>query len=243
MNDYYYWGLYYKESDFGAVAAVCAAGDEVLSILVDLAGVLVAFRAVDDGVAETPAEGAARGSLLLLLWPGVGVWVVDDLEDRRDALLGFDEQKLQVEQGGLLAHAVDEGRRDARLAAAARAADAVDVLFDLRREVEVDDVLDFRKVESFRCDVRRDEDVLVAALEGGDGMVPLGLVLAAVDRHGVDAFEEEVLVDVVDVVLLLAENHHRRRGLLEAFQHVDDAGLGLDVLDFLDDVEVRRAGP
>ena len=60
---------------------------------------------------------------------------------RRDPLLRLDEKVLEVEEDALVDVLVDERRGDARLAAAARATDAMDVVLDLLRHVEVDHVL------------------------------------------------------------------------------------------------------
>ena len=49
------------------------------------------------------------------------------------------QEELEVEQDGLGAVFVDESRRDARLAAAASASDAVDVRLGRVRAVDVDD--------------------------------------------------------------------------------------------------------
>ena len=56
--------------------------------------------------------------------------------------------------------------RAPRLARAPRAADAVLVAVDLRRHVVIDDVRDVRDVEAAARDVRRDEHVEAAGLEG-----------------------------------------------------------------------------
>ena len=59
---------------------------------------------------------------------------------------------------------VDEGGGHSRLPASAGTANPVNVVLDLVRHVEVDDVLDVRKVQSLRRDVRRNEDVLCSVL-------------------------------------------------------------------------------
>ena len=53
----------------------------------------------------------------------LGARILDREEERRDALLGFGEQVAQVEQRLVGQRHVDEGRRDAGAAAAARATD------------------------------------------------------------------------------------------------------------------------
>lgn len=68
------------------------------------------------------------------------------------------------------------------------------------------------------------------------------LTLTTVDSHGLNALEKEVLLDIVDLVLVVAEDDDGRRGLLETFQEINHFGLLLDVLDLLDDVHVGGTG-
>ena len=72
-----------------------------------------------------------------------------------------------LELDGLLE--VDQRDDRTLMAGARRAAGAV--LVDLRalREVKVDDVVDGRDVEPARCEVRRQQQLRAAALDGGDG--------------------------------------------------------------------------
>jgi hypothetical protein len=64
-----------------------------------------------------------------------------------------------------------------------------------------------------------------------------------VDRHSLHPLEEKVLLDIVDLVLVRAEDDDGRRRLLEAFEQIHHLGLLLDILDLLDDVHVGRARP
>ena len=65
--------------------------------------------------------------------------------------------------------------RDPAGAGAGGAADPVDVVLGLRRELEVDDHRELLDVEAARGDVRGDEDLDLARLEVGEGPDPLGL--------------------------------------------------------------------
>eukprot|EP00162_Nutomonas_longa_P013868 comp21740_c0_seq1/m.48537 comp21740_c0_seq1/g.48537 ORF comp21740_c0_seq1/g.48537 comp21740_c0_seq1/m.48537 type:complete len:342 (+) comp21740_c0_seq1:336-1361(+) len=119
----------------------------------------------------------------------------------------------------------------------------MDVVFDLRRHVKVDDMQDIRKVETLGGDVGAHEDVCMSLLgqvhfECADRFVALLLGLACVDGDGIDALEQEILVHVVDIDLVFAKNDHSRSGLLQALEQVDDFGLLLDILDLLHDVEI-----
>ena len=62
------------------------------------------------------------------------------------------------------------------------------------------------------------------------------------DGDGLDALEEEVLLDVVDFVLIFAEDDNWGRRLLEAFQEVDHFGFLFDVFNDLENVEVGCSG-
>ena len=51
------------------------------------------------------------------------------------------------------------------------------------------------------------------------------LVLAAVDANRLHALQQQVLLNVVHVALLLAEDEHGRRRLLQALQQIHDPRL------------------
>ena len=78
---------------------------------------------------------------------------------------------------------------------------------------------------------------------------PLGSSRAALSASrrwhadGGDALDEQVLVDLVDVGLGLAEDEDGRRRLLEALEQVEHLRLLLDVLDLLDHVQVGGSRP
>ena len=67
-------------------------------------------------------------------------------------LAGFHEKVLEVEQRLLGRVHVDERGRDTGLAAAARTADLVNVVLDLFRHGEDDDVLDVVEVQTLGSD-------------------------------------------------------------------------------------------
>lgn len=68
---------------------------------------------------------------------------------------------------------VDERRGNTRLAATAGTTDAMDIVLDLGRHVEVDDVLDVGEVHTLACNVGRYHHILLAVLEHPDGPVTL----------------------------------------------------------------------
>mmetsp|Transcript_39476 Transcript_39476/g.100069 ORF Transcript_39476/g.100069 Transcript_39476/m.100069 type:complete len:237 (+) Transcript_39476:427-1137(+) len=79
-------------------------------------------------------------------------------------------------------------------------------------------------------------------LECIDGLKALLLSFVAMDGNGLHTLAKEVLVDDVDIHLVFREDQHRRGGLLQAFQQVDDLRLLFHVLYFLDDIQVGGAG-
>lgn len=64
------------------------------------------------------------------------------------------------------------------------------------------------------------------------------LTLGTVDRNGLNTLEQEILLNVINLVLVVAEDDDRRWCLLQTLEEVHHLGLGLDVLDLLDDVHV-----
>mmetsp|Transcript_49533 Transcript_49533/g.105967 ORF Transcript_49533/g.105967 Transcript_49533/m.105967 type:complete len:231 (+) Transcript_49533:524-1216(+) len=69
--------------------------------------------------------------------------------------------------------------------------------------------------------------------------MPLLLIQASMNGHHLDTLEEEVLMNIVDIGFVLAEDQHRRWGLLQTFQQVHQLGLLLHIFDFLDNIQVR----
>ena len=110
----------------------------------------------------------------------------------------------------------EEGRRDARLARAARAADAVHVGVEVvLGQVELDDVRDVVDVEAARGDVRGHEDVAAPLLEALQRRLPLGLGPVAVDVLRAEFGLGQLALDPRRDVLLLDEDD----GLLARRQH------------------------
>jgi len=72
--------------------------------------------------------------------------------------------------------------------------------------------------------------------------MPLFLGKAAMNRARLNPLQEQILVNVINIGFVLAENQHRRRRLLQAMQEVEELRFLLDVLYLLDNVQVRGAG-
>ena len=83
----------------------------------------VELRAVCDPVSQPPAVRAPLRAARVRQGLQLVHRVLERSEHGGHALLGLAQQMLQVQQDGLALALVDKGRRDARLAAAARAAD------------------------------------------------------------------------------------------------------------------------
>mmetsp|Transcript_24018 Transcript_24018/g.48470 ORF Transcript_24018/g.48470 Transcript_24018/m.48470 type:complete len:260 (-) Transcript_24018:1275-2054(-) len=99
-------------------------------------------------------------------------------------------------------------------------------------------MLHVREVEPLGRHVRRHQHVRLAHLECFRRILAVLLRLSTVRAHRVCSLEEEVLVDVVDVGLVLAEYERGGRCLLEALEEVDDPSLLLHILHLLDNVQV-----
>ncbi|MNF77489.1 hypothetical protein D3C84_596370 [compost metagenome] len=137
--------------------------------------------------------------------------------------LGLDRAGVETEQVAigdlLLGHALDaleqfffigRDQRD-RLAAtsgAARAADAVDVVFLDIRQFEVDHMGQLVDIQAASGDIGGDHDPHVTGLEVGQGLGAGVLALVAVDRHGRQAVLVEVLGQAVGTVLGTGEHQH-----------------------------------
>mmetsp|Transcript_17064 Transcript_17064/g.40121 ORF Transcript_17064/g.40121 Transcript_17064/m.40121 type:complete len:210 (-) Transcript_17064:839-1468(-) len=101
-------------------------------------------------------------------------------------------------------------------------------------------MLDSWEIQAFGRHIGAYQNILGALFEGLDGLVALLLVQAAMDGHHLHAFEQEVLVHIIHVRLVLAEDQHRRWSLLQALEQVHQLCFLLDVFDFLDDIQVGR---
>src|SRR5207302_1680470 len=80
-----------------------------------------------------------------------------------------------------------EGKRFAFMDVAARAADAMDVVFVGRREVVVNYVGDGRDVEAAGRDVGGDQGLHLALFKGSERLLARPMRLISVDRIGIDA--------------------------------------------------------
>mmetsp|Transcript_20389 Transcript_20389/g.52985 ORF Transcript_20389/g.52985 Transcript_20389/m.52985 type:complete len:294 (+) Transcript_20389:200-1081(+) len=163
-------------------------------------------------------------------------------EKRRHGLLGFHQQVLQVEERDLWHHLVNECGSNSGFAATPRTPDAVHVVLELVRHVKIDHVLDVWEVKPLASDIGGHQNVLPTVLKGFDREVTFLLVFPTVDCHGLDPLEQQVLVHVINIALLLAEDEHGWGCLLQALEQVHDLGFLLDVLHLLDHIEIGGAG-
>src|SRR4051794_8471018 len=98
-------------------------------------------------------------------------------------------------------------------------------------------MLNPREIQPLTGHIRGHKHIRLQLLKLGYRKLPLLLRLAAMDRHGLDPLQQQVLVYIVHVVLVLRKDEYGGRGLLETLKEVDDFGLLFDVLDLLNDVE------
>mmetsp|Transcript_8343 Transcript_8343/g.34350 ORF Transcript_8343/g.34350 Transcript_8343/m.34350 type:complete len:332 (-) Transcript_8343:1214-2209(-) len=149
------------------------------------------------------AVGEEFAAVVALAGLGVGRGVA--LEGGRDVGVGLLEVLAEVVHGGLVGVG-EERRREAVLAGAARAADAVAVVLDLERHVVVDDVGDVGDVEAAAGDVGRDERRVGARLEGLERGLALVLRPAAVDDGAPDARGLHDFAEGVAALFFVAEH-------------------------------------
>ena len=95
----------------------------------------------------------------------------------------------------------DEGDGGAGRERAASTTDAVDVVFELVREVEVEDVGDAIDIYTARGDVGRDEHANLSGLEGLQGTLTLALRTVGVDGGTADVFTLELTTDAIGTML------------------------------------------
>ena len=145
----------------------------------------------------------------------------------------------------VLVATVEEGGGDTGVSGTAGTTDPVDVVVDVRREVEADDVLDVRGVEPSRGDGGSDHDWGSTVLEGLDRVLALSLGAIAVDGGSGDPVLLEELLEHVGHPLGLDEDEGEA-GDGHPEEEVEEDGalvLVLDVLDLLGDVLGSRTDP
>ena len=103
----------------------------------------------------------------------------------------------------------DEADRVADRVGAAGAADAVDVILGVHREIVIDDMGDAVHVDAARGDVGGDQDAHRAGLEILERAEPLVLRAVGVDGGGLDAVLFEPARDPVGAMLGAGEDEHR----------------------------------
>ncbi len=146
------------------------------------------------------------------------------------------DQLLDVGQQPFIARG-EQRQRIARSAGAAGTADAMDIVFRIERQIEVDHAGHLRDVETARRHVGGDQHVDRALLERFERLHALGLGLVAVDGIGVDllALERPRQARTADLAVgkhdaltrqalfgALAQQVHERRLLVAVRHGVDD---------------------
>mmetsp|Transcript_53070 Transcript_53070/g.148993 ORF Transcript_53070/g.148993 Transcript_53070/m.148993 type:complete len:457 (-) Transcript_53070:3-1373(-) len=148
--------------------------------------------------------------------------VAELVEPERQLLLRLHEEVAELREVG--AALVDEGHGHALPPRAARAPDAVHVVLDGLRDVEVHHEAHVLDVEAPLRDVGGDEDVLLPRAEEVHRRVALVLALVAVDGEGVELLLAELLREGVRRPLALDEDQDagplpvRRRYLLQPLE-------------------------
>jgi len=136
-------------------------------VLDALAGLPTSFFELWTGCDTVPQTSTIRAAFDSANLPEAP-WRLEVLQEGGNALVRFEENRLQIHENRLVVILVDESGRNPGPATTTSTPDAVDVIFNLLRHVEVDDVLNCRKVETLRGDIRADQDVLCAFLEGAN---------------------------------------------------------------------------
>lgn len=74
--------------------------------------------------------------------------IVQHHQHWRNALTGFLQQVLQIQQGGFIGTLVDEGGRHSSFTTATRSPDSVNVILNFRGHVEINDVLNIGEIQT-----------------------------------------------------------------------------------------------
>lgn len=95
-------------------------------------------------------------------------------------MVGFLQQLGEI-VGYVLILFIHESNRGATFSGAARAADAMNIVVDVGREVELQNKSDIRNVEAASCDICRDKNLDTPAFEQSKALFTLSLGAITVD--------------------------------------------------------------
>ena len=186
--------------------------------LLRLFAALVAFRPTP---ATIPAAPAARTTALGVfalarrLLRTFGQLEIFRRFGARDFLL---DEAFDLTEEFLVRRDRDRDRR-ALAARATRAADPVDVVLGMHRQVVVEDVAHRRHVEAARGHVGGDQQLELAIAEILERARALALVEIAMDRGGVEAVFLQALGDDIDIDLAVTEDDRVGAGLALGRDH------------------------
>ena len=115
----------------------------------------------------------------------------------------------------------DEGDSGASGERTASTTDTMDVVFELVREVEVEDVGDAVDIDTARGNVGRDEHANLSVLEGLQGTLTLALRTVGVDGGTADVFTLELTADAIGTMFGPRKDEYALKGfvLKEVVQH------------------------
>ena len=118
----------------------------------------------------------------------------------RNLLSSLKQQMLQIEQDCVFNGLVDQRCSVTLFVTTASTTYSVDIIFYILRHIVVYDVLDFREVETFRCDVSRYKDVFLTRPEFINSFTAFLLIFTSVRGHCQNAFEQKVFVNGVNIL-------------------------------------------
>ena len=142
------------------------------------------------------------GAFPLRCGPQTAVFVKDHRNDAEA------RKFCDLVQLGRLRERAEQREGDALFPGAARAADAVDIVFVLLGDVIVDDAVDVVHVDAAGGNVRCDEDRELAMAEIGHGLFARGLLDVAMQAVGADARAAQVVTQALAHDLRVAEHDH-----------------------------------
>ncbi|MED6142756.1 hypothetical protein PIB30_118155 [Stylosanthes scabra] len=141
-------------------------------------------------------------------------WIIQLGQNWRYPLFCFLQEVLQIKQCCLTLVLVNECCSYTSLATSSCSTNPMDIIFDFGWHVVVDDMLNIWKIQTFGCNISCYQHIFLSRLKSRNGILPLFLILASMNSHCFNPFQEKILMNVINISLILTEYQNGRWGFL-----------------------------
>mmetsp|Transcript_128030 Transcript_128030/g.368858 ORF Transcript_128030/g.368858 Transcript_128030/m.368858 type:complete len:97 (-) Transcript_128030:299-589(-) len=90
---------------------------------------------------------------------------------------------FQIQQGCFIARLVDKGSCDTSLSSPTGTTNAMDIIFNLTGHVEINDMLNIRKIQSLGCYIGRHKNILFPVLVQSNSFIAFFLIFTSMNTN------------------------------------------------------------